>query len=335
MIIDLDRFIAVERPAWAELETSLHALESDPNLRMPIERVQRFHELYERASADLAKLATFSAEPETLRYLESLVSRAYGEIHETRKKGRQIFPLQWLRRTLPQTFRRNLRAFQLSVAVTLVGVLFGGLATWVDPESRHVTMPFGHDMMTPSQRVHQEETRAEDPLTGKKPAFSAHLITHNIQVSLFTLALGISWGAGTTALLFFNGIALGAIGLDYIGDGQARFLLGWLLPHGVIEIPAILISGQAGFILAFALIGWGNRVPLGARLRRATPDIVTLAMGVALLLIWAGFVEAFLSQYHEPLVPYSAKIAFGVVEAMLLYFYLARSGGHENESAVR
>ena len=43
-------------------------------------------------------------------------------------------------------------------------------------------------------------------------------------------------------------------------------------------------------------------------------DVVTLSFGFMLLLIWAGFVEAFLSQYHEPFVPYSAKIAFGAIE---------------------
>ena len=44
---------------------------------------------------------------------------------------------------------------------------------------------------------------------------------------------------------------LGAVAVDYVADGQTRFLLGWLLPHGAIEIPAILIAGQAGLVLAF------------------------------------------------------------------------------------
>ena len=39
-----------------------------------------------------------------------------------------------------------------------------------------------------------------------------------------------------------------------------------------------------------------------------------MIFGVGLLLVWAGFVEAFLSQYHEPVIPYMAKIAFGLVE---------------------
>ena len=43
------------------------------------------------------------------------------------------------------------------------------------------------------------------------------------------------------------------------------------------------------------------------------------------MLVWAGFVEAFLSQYHEPVIPYSVKIAFGCVELAVLVWFL-RSG---------
>jgi hypothetical protein len=55
-------------------------------------------------------------------------------------------------------------------------------------------------------------------------------------------------------------------------------------------------------------------------------DVVTLAGGAAMMLVWAGIVESFLSQYHEPVISYGTKIAFGVVEAGLLTFYLAFSG---------
>jgi hypothetical protein len=61
-------------------------------------------------------------------------------------------------------------------------------------------------------------------------------------------------------------------------------------------------------------------------MRAVTPDLVTLAGGAAVMLAWAGIVEAFFSQYHEPVVPYSAKIAFGVLELGLLCSFLAWSG---------
>jgi uncharacterized membrane protein SpoIIM required for sporulation len=326
MIIDLQRFLASERPYWAELERTLENLQSSTRARMTLEQLRRFHLLYERAAADLAKLTTFSSEPELRRYLENLVAMAYAEVHETRQRHRRLAPLEWFFRTLPQTFRRHLRAFYFSLAITLAGCAFGGLALALDPEAKPVLMPFSHLMQDPARRVAEEEKATADRLEGQKTSFSAFLMTHNTRISIFTLALGMTWGIGTILMLFTNGMMLGAVSVDYVRAGQTKFLLGWLMPHGVIEIPAILIAGQAGLILALALIGWGQRISLRARLRAVSRDLVTLIFGVGLLLVWAGFVEAFLSQYHEPIIPYSVKIAFGGLELVLLFLFLARSG---------
>jgi uncharacterized membrane protein SpoIIM required for sporulation len=121
-------------------------------------------------------------------------------------------------------------------------------------------------------------------------------------------------------------VVLGAVVVDYVAAGQTVFLLGWLLPHGAIEIPAILFGAQAGLVLARALIGRGDRDPLRVRMRKIGNDVMTLMFGVALMLIWAGVIEAFFSQYHAPVLPYSVKIAFGTVELVLLTFFLSRCG---------
>lgn len=326
MIIDLQRFIANERPFWSELEKRLDHLEAEPNARMSLDQLQLFHQLYERTAAGLAKITTFSSEPETRRYLENLVARAYGEIHETREKQHRFRPLTWFFQTLPQTFRRHIRVFHLSLAITIAGCIFGGGAIAFDPGSKSVLMPFPGLMEDPAKRVAEEEKATHDRLAGEKAFFSTELMTHNTKVAIFTLALGMTWGFGTIVMLFYNGVVLGAVAVDYIRAGETPFLLGWLMPHGVIEIPAILIAGQAGLLLALALIGRGNRLSLRARLRAVSPDLVTLIFGVACLLVWAGFVEAFLSQYHAPVIPYGAKIAFGCIELSLLCLFLSKSG---------
>ena len=326
MIIDLERFISSERPFWTELEQALERLDLTPGSRMSLKELRHFHLLYERAAADLAKITTFSSEPETRRYLESLVARAYSEIHETRERRARVPLWRWFFETLPQTFRRHKQAFLLSVAITAVGSAFGGLAIALDPEAKPALMPFSHLLQDPAKRVAAEENATEDRLAGNKTSFSAFLMTHNTRISILTLALGMTWGFGTVVMLFYNGIMLGAVAVDYMRAGETKFLLGWLLPHGVIEIPAILIAGQAGLMLAGALIGWGKRIPLRSRLRGISRDLVTLIIGVGLLLIWAGFVEAFLSQYHEPVIPYSVKISFGMLELLLLILFLSRSG---------
>src|SRR6266498_1617008 len=128
MIIDLHKFLSSERNYWAELELLLDRLEIEPNFRPSQQQLRHFHYLYERTSADLAKITTFASEPDTRRYLESLVARAYGEIHETRERPHRLAPVYWFFNTFPQTFRRHLRAFLLSAAITIAGSLFGGLA---------------------------------------------------------------------------------------------------------------------------------------------------------------------------------------------------------------
>lgn len=326
MIIDLQKFITEERLYWSELEGVLERLGTKPDEKLSLGALERFHYLYQRASADLAKISTFSAEPNTRQYLESLVGRAFGEIHETRDKPHRLRPLHWLFNIFPQTFRKHLRAFWISLIAILVGAAFGGFTVIVDSSTKHILLPFSHLQADPSDRVHKEESVDSDRLEGAKGAFSSYLMTHNTKVAIFTLALGMTWGIGTLIMLFYNGVILGAVAVDYVLAGETSFLLGWLLPHGAIEIPAILLAGQAGIVLAGAVIGWGKPISLRMRLRRISNDLVTIICGVALMLVWAGVIEAFFSQYHEPVVPYHIKIAFGCFELMILVLFLGRAG---------
>jgi hypothetical protein len=48
--------------------------------------------------------------------------------------------------------------------------------------------------------------------------------------------------------------------------------------------------------------------------------------GVAVMLVWAGLVESFFSQYHEPILPYWVKIAVGVVQLAGLVWYFGWVG---------
>ena len=61
-------------------------------------------------------------------------------------------------------------------------------------------------------------------------------------------------------------------------------------------------------------------------MREVLPDTMTLIAGAGILLIWAGLVESFFSQYHEPVLPYAIKIAAGSAHLILLIAYLVLSG---------
>ncbi len=334
MILDADRFLENERPIWDELAAQLERLENNPTGASTVAELERFHYLYQRTASGLARLQANSGDSAAMRHVEMLVARAYAEIHQRatrpghwRRTLRAAW--QWLSAGFPQTFRRQSAAFGLSLALTIAGCGFGATVLVTVPDSKATLLPFSHLQDKPSVRVSKEEAEQKnkpDRMRGKKTTFAAELMTHNIKVAILTMAMGATWGLGVVTLLFYNGVILGAVLCDYIRDGQLVFALAWLMPHGVIEIPAILVGGQAGFVLAGALVGWNNRESRRRRLAAVRNDLASLAGGMAVMLVWAGIVESFLSQYHQPVLPYPVKIAMGCVELGLLCAWLGRGG---------
>lgn len=332
MIVDLDRFLAQSRPRWNKLEQVLLRFERDRFYRPSFEESLEFFDLYQQCAADLARLQEAS-QPEIAGYLEAVVARAYTQIHSVRRRA-SWRPLHWLTATFPITFRRQWRAFALSMSLLLLGCITGIALLRIDVDAKAVLMPFPHLLNDPAERVKQEEKDRGKQIAGHQIAFSAYLMTHNMSVAFVSMAAGMSFGIGTILMVFTNGIDLGAVCADYVHAGQWKFLAGWLLPHGVIELPALLVASQAGLLLAAALIGSGSRQSWRERLRRVSPDVFTLSAGAAVMLIWAGLIESFISQYHEPVLPYNAKIAFGLIELVLLAWFLARSGQSHGQEHI-
>lgn len=332
MIIDLPRFIDAERPYWDELEQRLDYLAAQDR-QLNLAEIRHLHYLYQRTAADLGRLVTFAAEPETRRYLETLVARAYAEIHGSHQQRGKFRPLHWFFGTFPRTVRHRWRALACALSAVTIGLVFGLLAIAFDADAKDVLMPFSHLQGDPSERVAQEEAIDHNHMRGHRAQFASQLMTHNTKVAINAIALGFSWGIGTLVLLFYNGVIIGAVTIDYILAGEAVFLAGWLLPHGSVEIPAFILAGQAGLVLAGAIIGWGNQRRLRERLRASAPDIVTLIGGVALILVWAGIIESFFSQYHEPLLLYAVKIIFGVIQLLVFLAWLSLCGSKEPADA--
>jgi hypothetical protein len=56
---------------------------------------------------------------------------------------------------------------------------------------------------------------------------------------------------------------------------------------------------------------------------------LVLVAGLALMLVWAGVMEAFFSQHHAPVLPYGFKVAVAGAELVLLTIYLLMIGRRE------
>ena len=326
MILDLARFQAQAGPRWSKLESLLAALEGRPDRRLNPAEAEQLQELYAQISADLNRVTHGALAPDLRQYLERLVARAYAELYYAPPTRSEIWqPRRWPRifTAFPEAFRRQSRYFALSVMITVLGCALGGLAVRYDPASVEVLLPANY-LRNPGQRVNEDAKggNRHSASAQVEAAFSAELITHNIQVALLAAALGVTFGIGTALLLFENGVLLGAVAVRYTQQGFGLFVTAWLLPHGAFEIPSILIAGQAGFYLARLLL----RRREDRDMRRAIREWLLLIGGLAMMLVWAGMMEAFFSQHHAPVLPYGFKVAVGAAELVLLTVYLLLIG---------
>lgn len=322
MILDLERFQMQARPRWNRLESLLAALEGRPDHRLHPAESEQLQELYTQVGADLNRVTYGALAPELRQYLERLVARAYAELYYIPPTRSTLWQWRrWLRifTAFPETFRRQSRYFALAVLITALGCAMGGLAVRYDPVSVDLLLPADY-LRDPGKRVQAEE-KGENRHSNSaqiEAAFSGRLIRHNIEVSLLAAALGVTFGIGTALLLFENGVLLGAVAVRYTQQGFGLFAAAWLLPHGVFEIPSMLIAGQAGFYLARILL----RRREDRDVRESMREWLVLVAGLALMLSWAGIMEAFFSQHHEPALSYSLKVAVAGAELVLLAIYL-------------
>ncbi|MGE5598004.1 MAG: stage II sporulation protein M [Bacteroidota bacterium] len=113
---------------------------------------------------------------------------------------------------------------------------------------------------------------------------------HNLAAAGLIFAAGLTL-IGPVLLLGANGSAVGLLGMDYHLAGRlswGRFLLG-LLPHGIFEIPAVLLTAALALRLGLKVWGLGRA---GASFRR---DTVALAPVIVGFLLVAAILEVTVS----------------------------------------
>lgn len=115
------------------------------------------------------------------------------------------------------------------------------------------------------------------------------IFLNNAEVATMAYVLGLFFGIMPVIVVAFNGLMLGVfvtyfVRSDVIGIREA--ILG-LLPHGIIEIPAILLAATSGVLLYKALLRGG-----GSRMAMESLKMYAISLGMLLL---AAFIEAFIT----------------------------------------
>lgn len=327
--MNIERFLAERRPVWDELDALLKQAED-----VELTRAQ-MHELvglYRRTCSDLNRARSYTANPEILGFLNQLTGRAYRYIyraaHETPVWDSFV---RLVTREIPAAFRRERLYVLIAAAAFLSGTLFGAVAVLIEPANGERLVPPMFFTERPRDRVEKIESGKERIENVEKAAlFGASLYTHNIKVSFLAFSLGALTFVLGLAILFYNGVILGAIATLYILDDVPLFFFAWVGPHGALELPAIIFGGAAGLLVGRALLMPGQ-LSRGASLRRVLPSVWRMIIGAALVLILAGLIEGSFSQFTAKTFPYALKISVAVLLflGLMAYLFVKRIAGDE------
>ncbi len=311
--MDVDAYVAAHRASWDRLEALLRRARRPRRLRGA--EADELVDLYARTATHLSVVRSASPDPVLVARLSSLVARARATVTGAhtpawRDVGRFVTV------TFPAATYRTWRWW----AATAVGFLLvaGVLAGWVAGSPR-VQAAVG-----PPAAIRQlvEHDFADYYRSNPAGSFAAQVWTNNAWVAAGTLVLGVALGLPTLVILFSNAANVGVIAGIMIANSRTGLLFGLLLPHGLLELTAVFMAAGTGLRLGWTVIDPGSR-RRGDALAAEGRSAVAIAMGLVLVLLVSGAIEAFVTP--SPL-PTWARVGVGLLAEAAFLGYVVRLG---------
>jgi uncharacterized membrane protein SpoIIM required for sporulation len=324
--MNLEGWLRERGPAWQRLEAIVDRLYRHGPRRTPPAEVAELTELYQAVCADLARLRAAGADPAVVTPLNRLVTRAHGQIYRGQRRQpyrlRHFFLVQY-----PRLFRQTWK-------FTLASFLVSAAAAWmayatVETRPEVVSDIMGSGLMDREFYGHKSVADIRERFGHHgTPLISSMVISNNIKVALLAFALGLTFAVGTVCVLVVNGAMVGGLAGAFAKSG-----IGWqfwqvILPHGALELSAIVIAGGAGLMVGYSLWAPGQRTRRRA-LREEAVRAMQLAVGLVPAFAVAGFFEGFVTPSDYVAAP--VKVALGAAAAAVFWLYLLLGGGRMGE----
>jgi uncharacterized membrane protein SpoIIM required for sporulation len=153
-------------------------------------------------------------------------------------------------------------------------------------------------------------------------SFGLQVWVNNSLVAAQCIAYAILLGIPIPYLLFRNAENLGVIAGFMFDAGKADIFLGLLTPHGLIELTAVFLAAAAGMRLGWSVVSPGNR-PRGQVLAEQGRAVVSVAVGLVVVLLVAGLIEALVTPSPLPTI---ARIGIGVAAEIAFLTYVFHFG---------
>lgn len=306
--MDLEAYVAVHQAEWDRLDRLAR------RRRLSGAEADELVQLYQRAATHLSMVRSSAPDPALISRLSGTVGRArtaVGGGHEPIwREVARIFAVSF-----PAAVYRA-RWWAIGCAAATL-VISGALAGWV------AATPAAQAALGSRQEIRQlvEEDFENYYSEHAAGAFAAQVWTNNAWVSALCFVLGIT-GVGVAYLLFQNAVNLGVVAGLMAANDRFGLFLGLITPHGLLELSAVFVAAGSGLRLFWAWVEPGPR-SRGDAVAREGRSMVTVAIGLVVVLLVSGVVEAFVTP--SPL-PTAARIALGVVVWVAFLAYVRHFG---------
>lgn len=307
---------------WQRLEDLLNIADSSPLGTLSKEEVRELGQLYRRAASDLAIARAETRDPKLLNYLNSLVIRGHGKVYRAESQGVKMI-WDFFAKDFPQTFRKHINYFLISISAFFIFAIAGFTLTWQDSDFANFVYLEGVET---AAKANEQWWLG---LNGQNQIGASGIMTNNVLVTFKAFAMGAFFGIGSFYDVSFEGMRFGSVfAICYkvnppFGDALASFVVG----HGVIELSCIFMCGGAGMLLGYSLIN-PKDLSRTAALKKNGIEATKIVIGCAFLLVIAGTIEGFISPSD---LPVWVKIATGVFTGIAMYSYLLLVGHEKNE----
>ncbi|MCU1594358.1 MAG: hypothetical protein JWO12_1750 [Frankiales bacterium] len=278
--------------------------------------VDELVELYQRVATHLSLLQSTSRDPVLLGRLSSLVARGRNAVAGTRQAAwRDV--ARFLSVDFPAVLYRT-RWWWGACAVGFVLVAFGWAAFLVSHPEAQATL-------APPETIQQLVNHDFADYYKQAPAqdFAAKVATNNALIAAAAVASGVLLGLPVLLILYQNAVGVGIVGGYLAANHKTGLFFGLILPHGLLELTSVFVASGLGLKMGWTVIDPGLRTRSRA-IAEEGRALVVGAVGLALMLVISGIIEAFVTPSG---LPTWARIGIGcLAELGFLYvvFVLGR-----------
>jgi uncharacterized membrane protein SpoIIM required for sporulation len=308
--VDLDAYVAERRGEWNRLEALTR------KRRLKPDEADELVLLYQRAATHLSVIRSRSPDPVLIAGLSRLVLGARAAITGGRRFSWQPVG-RFFTTALPGELYRT-RWWWISVGVTclvLGAALTGYVASHPEVAALYMSDSQMRQLVSNDFVAYYSEYQAQN--------FAAAVWTNNALLTAQCLASGVLV-VPVFYLLGSNLLSIGVTGGVMVGADAGDVFLSYIAPHGLLELTCVFVGAGVGLRIGWAWIAPGPHRTRGQALAERARSGMLVALGLALVLLVAGLLEAYVTPSALPAV---VRIGIGATAWLAFLAYALIAGG--------